>query len=144
MSQFSIYMASRPCKISAADALSYFGHLLVIRTPIWVNQSLMERGQQDLQLYNLTRPVTQPPDRAPDRAKCGRKLFLESYLWKVIFGSFSNCKLVDVKNRSHGSPGAWERFILDSQTTGGVDYQHIIGNHPNLAYLVSGLLFLCS
>ena len=37
--------------------------------------------------------------------------------WKVIFGSCSNCKLVDVKNRSHDSPGAWERFILDSQTT---------------------------
>jgi len=37
--------------------------------------------------------------------------------WKVIFGSYSNCKLVDVKNRSHDSPGAWERFILDSQTT---------------------------
>ena len=57
---------------SAADAVSYFGHILVIRTPIWVNQSLLERGQQDLQLYNLTRPVTQPPDRAPDRAKCGK------------------------------------------------------------------------
>ena len=64
--------------------------------------------------------------------------------WKVIFGSCSNCKLVDVKNRSHDSPGAWERLILDSQTTGGVDYQHIMGNHPNLAYLVSGLLFPCS
>ena len=37
--------------------------------------------------------------------------------WKVIFGSYSNCKLVDDKNRSHDSPGAWERFILDSQTT---------------------------
>ena len=37
--------------------------------------------------------------------------------WKVIFGSCSNCKLVDVKNRSHDSPGAWKRFILDSQTT---------------------------
>ena len=115
--QNSIYTARHTARISAADALSYFGHILIIRTPIWVNQSLMERGQQDLQLYNLTRPATRPPDRAPDRAKCGRKLFLESYFWKVIFGSCSNCKLVDVKNRSHDSPGAWERFILDSQTT---------------------------
>ena len=63
------------------------------------------------------------------------KLFLESYFWKVIFRSCSNCKLVDVKNRSHDSLGAWERFILDSQTTREVDYQHIMGNHPNLAYL---------
>jgi len=97
----------------------------------------MERGQQDLQLYNLTRP------------KCGRKLFLESYFWKVIFGKLflevaRIARLVDVKNRSHDSPGAWERFILDSQTTREVDYQHIMGNHPNLAYLVSGLLFPCS
>ena len=109
----------------------------------------MERGQQDLQLYNLTRPATRPPDRAPDRAKCGRKLFLESYFWKVIFGKLflevaRIARLVDVKNRSHDSPGAWERFILDSQTTREVDYQHIMGNHPNLAYLVSGLLFPCS
>ena len=64
--------------------------------------------------------------------------------WKVIFGSCSNCKLVDVKNRSHDSPGAWERFILDSQTKGEVYYQHIMGNHLNLACLVSGLLFPCS
>ena len=63
---------------------------------------------------------------------------------KIIFGSCSNCKLVDVKNRSHDSPGAWERFILDSQTKGEVYYQHIMGNHLNLACLVSGLLFSCS
>ena len=54
---------------SAADALSYFGHILVIRTPIWVNQSLMERGQQDLQLYNFTRPGPRPEGRAPSRGK---------------------------------------------------------------------------
>ena len=63
--------------------------------------------------------------------------------WKVIFGSCSNCKIVDVKNRSHDSPGAWERFILGSQTTGVVYDQHIMGNHLNLACLVSGLLFPC-
>ena len=52
----------------------------------------MERGQQDLQLYNLTRPATRPPDRAPDRAKCGRKLFLESYFWKLLELQVSGCQ----------------------------------------------------
>ena len=52
----------------------------------------MERGQQDLQLYNLTRPATRPPDRAPDRAKCGRKLFLENYFWKLLELQVSGCQ----------------------------------------------------
>ena len=48
--QNNIYTARHTARISTADTLSYFGHILVIRTPIWVNQSLLERGQQDLQL----------------------------------------------------------------------------------------------
>jgi len=60
-------------RISATDTLSYFGHILVIRTPIWVNQSLLERGQQDLQLYNFIRPGLRPAGRIPGRDKFPEK-----------------------------------------------------------------------
>ena len=47
----------------------------------------MEREQQDLQLYNLTRKATRPPGRVLSREKV-----LESYFWKLLELQVSGCQ----------------------------------------------------